>query len=61
MSSRLRLGSLGCAKELLSHPWNAETNSVDVEGWTPLMEAGVCVFFPFFPGFLALSHYILLS
>ena len=34
-----RLGSLGCAKELLSHPWRADTNCPDVEGWTPLMEA----------------------
>jgi len=34
-----RLGSLGCAKELLRAPWCAATNVADVEGWTPLMEA----------------------
>ena len=33
-----RLGSFHCAKELLTH-WNADANSVDDEGWTPLMEA----------------------
>ena len=33
-----RLGSFGCAKELLTH-WNADPNVIDHEGWSPLMEA----------------------
>lgn len=34
-----RLGSVGCARELLTTPWRADPNVSDVEGWTPLMEA----------------------
>lgn len=34
-----RLGSIGCARELLSHRWRANPCVTDEEGWTPLMEA----------------------
>lgn len=34
-----RLGSVGCARELLSHRWRANPCVRDEEGWTPLMES----------------------